>query len=332
MQVEAEAAAAAGGARAARAPDAPRAPAEAPAAAAPAEVTPARAARAAQRALERARVQVRRAPAPPDSRTRARVQRRTAGGPCSVWIKWAGVGRPITLLGCLAAAVWPLPRPAARQLCIRRLSPFWRLCVPRALICTGPRICWRAASASVCWARARRHCELGAQARAAADAAAFLSATGEHNGAHAGPAADDAAWAEDALGAGAPADWAALAAGAAGEATLLDVPLSALGRRTFTARQCACAPCARSCLRASRPALMLPSAPLLERGRRPCLEPRLAASASLAFQLAGLTRRGPGVPAGRARRRWAASSAPSRAAALRAARCEGGRRELHHAA
>jgi hypothetical protein len=144
--------------------------------------------------------------------------------------------------------------------------------------------------------RTQRHSELGAQARAAADAAAFLSATGEHDGEPAGLAVDDAAWAEDALAAGAPADWAALAAGAAGEATLLDVPLSTLGRRTFTARQCACAPWTRSCFsRKFRPVHVVSSAPLLDRGRRPCLEPCPDTSAPLASKLAGLTRRGPGV-------------------------------------
>lgn len=49
------------------------------------------------------------------------------------------------------------------------------------------------------------------------------------------------AWGDAALDC-AHAGWAALAAGSSGEETVLDLPLMLLGKRTFTARQCGCAP------------------------------------------------------------------------------------------
>jgi len=243
-----------------------------------------------------------------------------------------GVGRPITFLGCLAAAVWPLPRPAARRHTtnVAVLTPVCptRIDMHRAtrmlarsisLDLLGTRTAllrgWRAgargggrgglperdgrAQRGACRARRRRR-RLGGGRPRSGRAGRLGGAGGGRGGrGHA---------------AGRPAV-------NAGQAHLHSAAVCVRALYTFLSAACA-----------SRPALLLPSAPLLERGRRPCLEPCPAASASRAFQLAGLTRCGPGVPAGRARRRWAASSAPSRAAALRAARCEGGRREPHHAA
>ena len=83
-----------------------------------------------------------------------------------------------------------------------------------------------ALAAGACAHRAAQRAR--AQAHAAADNAAFLS-LGEDAAGEAGVPLAEAHG----------GDWAALAARGGGAATLLDVPLAELGRRAFTARQCA---------------------------------------------------------------------------------------------
>ena len=86
-----------------------------------------------------------------------------------------------------------------------------------------------AAAALAAGARAHRAAQRArAQARAAADNVAFLGASEDVMGEAGEPLAEAHA-----------GNWAALAARGAGAATLLDVPLAALGKRAFTARQCA---------------------------------------------------------------------------------------------